>query len=225
MIDPKMLVFFTELKDNNTKDWFNERKTEYKKMHEAFSEQLKDVAVEVARFDSEVQRRLDDAATVKVHRIYNDTRFAKAADPLKTDISGVISAGKDTPMYYLRVTPNESMAGGGMYSPSNDVLAAIREELGETYKELDAVVSAESFKAAFPEGLDESMAVKTAPRGYSSDHPAIHYLRLKSFAAIRTFTADEVTRPDFKGRLVSLYEAQHGLNRYLYKAMRHLPGA
>ena len=225
MINANLLPFFNELAQNNSKAWFNERKAQYKKMHQEFADGLLHVAFRLAEFDTQIRERLDDPTTVKVHRIYNDTRFSKQADPLKTNISGVISAGGYAPMYYLRIEPAGSILAGGMFMPPTELLAAIREELAESYDELEETLQSDSVSSAFPAGLDRSMALKTAPRGYAADHPAIEFLRLKSFTVGRSLTDQEVTDPDVQDTVVGLFEAQYELHRYLRKAIRRLPDA
>ncbi len=222
MITPELLAFLGELKLNNNKDWFNERKPAYKAMREGFEEGLKDVAMEVARFDVTVARRLDDPTTVKVFRSYRDTRFGKNKDPLKTNMSGFIAAGGERPVYYLQIEPGQSMAGGGLYMPPAPILKAIREEIDETYPELERILAAETFKYIYPEGLDRTHELKTAPRDYSTDHPAISLLRLKSFAALRPFTDEKVLSEGFKREVTETFKAQAQLNAYLDKALQRL---
>ena len=222
MITPELLAFLSELKDNNNKDWFNERKPAYKAVRGAFEEGLNDVALDVAQFDVTVARRLDDPTTVKVFRIYKDVRFSKNKDPLKTNMSGFISAGGERPAYYLHIEPGQSMAGGGLYLPSAPVLKAIREEIAETYPELERILAADMFRRAYLEGLDRTHELKTAPRDHSAEHPAISLLKLKSFAAHRPFTDEQVLSKDFKSEVVKTFTAQAQLNAYLDKALSRL---
>ena len=140
MIDPRLLTFFSELQKNNNKEWFNPRKAAYKQMHQAFEEELQSIAQEIAFFDQAIADNLNDPATVKVFRIYRDVRFSKDKEPLKTSISGYISPGGERPVYYLQVEPGGSFAGGGIYRPSSPVLKAIREEIAESYEELNAIL-------------------------------------------------------------------------------------
>ncbi len=222
MINPNLLPFFVDLANHNTKEWFNQRKPDYKAMHQEFAEGLHDVAYRMAQFDLEVRERLDDPTTVKVHRIYNDTRFAKHAPPLKTNISGVISAGPFAPMYYLRIAPGDSVVAGGMYTPPPELLAAIREEVAVSYAELEKLLDEHRLSSTYPTGLDRSIALKTAPKGYAKDDPAIGFLRLKSFTVSRQLSDEEVSSTDFSDRLMDLFEAQYPLHRYLRKAARHV---
>ena len=102
--------------------------------------------------------------------------------------------------------------------PSSKLLSALREEISETYEELDALLESKAFSRVFPEGLNTENMVKTAPRGYTVDDPAIHHLRNKNFVAIRRFTDEEVTSPDFVELLLDTFEALYPLNNYLTRA-------
>lgn len=86
---------------NNSKDWFNPRKTEYKQNHRVFEQGIDELAVEIAEMDEWVERYIDSPKAVKEFRIYKDTRFSKSEIPLKTNISG-LGAGRS---FYLFASP------------------------------------------------------------------------------------------------------------------------
>jgi uncharacterized protein (TIGR02453 family) len=219
MIDPKMLDFFRELKENNNKEWFNPRKAEYNRMRQAFTAGLEEIAQQIAFFDQTIADRLGDPSTVKVFRIYRDVRFSKNKEPLKTNIGGYISAGGERPAYYLHIEPGNCFAGGGIYRPSSPVLKAIRAEIDESYPELETLLQEKAFRAVYPQGLSRELSLKTAPRGVSKDHPAIAYLRLTSFTVFRPFSDDEVVSEGFHDLLMRAFEAQYPLHAYLDKAL------
>jgi uncharacterized protein (TIGR02453 family) len=215
MITVEMLDFFRELKENNNKE------ADYKRMRAAFTASLEAMAQQIAFFDQTIADRLGDPSTVKVFRIYRDVRFSKNKEPLKTNIGGYISAGGERPAYYLHVEPGSSFAGGGIYLPSAATLKAIRAEIDESYLELEAILQGERFRAVYPQGLSRDLALKTAPRGVSKDHPAIEYLRLTSFTVFRPFSDEELLGERFEDRLLGTFEAQYALHAYLDKALRH----
>jgi uncharacterized protein (TIGR02453 family) len=225
MTDLRLLAFLSELKQNNNKEWFNPRKAEYKSLHQAFVEELESLAQEIAFFDQAVADHLSDPAVVKVFRIYRDVRFSKNKEPLKTTISGYISAGSERPAYYLQVEPGGSFAGGGIYRPSSPALRAIRAEIAETYEDLRAILHSPAFREVYPQGLDRNLVLKTAPRGYGVDHPAIEFLRLTSFTVLRPFSDQEVVSEGFREELMKTFEAQYPLHAYLDKALRRLDEA
>ncbi len=137
-------------------------------------------------------------------------------------MSGFISAGRERPAYCLQIEPGQSIAGGGFYLPPAPVLKAVREEVDETYPELGRILAASAFKHTYPEGLDRTHELKTAPRDYSADHPAISFLKLKSFAALRPFTDEQVLSEDFKDEVLGTLAAQTHFNAYLDKSLSRL---
>ena len=217
MINPSLLNFLQELAQNNNRAWFEEHKQNYKSLHQEFTHYMMAIAEQVAHFDTAIQNRMGDPKLIKIFRIYRDTRFAKDKTPYKTNFSGTIAASNQAghPVYYLSIEPGRSFAGGGIHMPPSEVLQAIREKLDEDHTTLEEVLNSKPFKTIFPGGLDRFSELKTAPRGYRKDHPAIHLLRLKSFVSTRSFSDDEITREDFTHTLLASYEALSPLNAYL----------
>lgn len=217
MVNSALLDFLRELKENNEKIWFDAHKAEYKRLRAEFVDFLHETAAGIGAFDPSVQARLGDPNLIKVFRINRDLRFSNDKSPYKTNFGGTIGGSPDSgrPLYYLSIEPGASMAGGGVYMPPAAVLQAIRENVAADHETLAAIVSDDSFRRHFPAGLTHEGALKTAPRGYSVDHPAIEFLRLKSFAAVRGFSDDQVTDPAFPDELASVYAALSKLNSYL----------
>ncbi len=220
MIDPATFDFLTELDQNNNKAWFDEHRAEYKRLRKEFEGFLTDLAQRMAFFDPEIQLHLDDPKLVKIFRINRDVRFSNDKRPYKTNLAGTIGPrlGDGHPIYYVNIQRGDSAAGGGIYMPPSPVLKVLREKVDEEYGSLDAIVTDPAFQAQFPEGLTRHGALKTAPRGYSVDHPGIDYLRLKSFAALRSFDDKEVTREDFDEEVLAAFEALSKLNAFLTSA-------
>ncbi|MEO0533376.1 MAG: DUF2461 domain-containing protein [Cyanobacteria bacterium P01_A01_bin.123] len=216
MISPSLLDFLQELAQNNERGWFQAHKNEHKSLNKAFTDYMLTIAEQIAHFDPAIQNRMGDPKLVKVFRIYRDTRFSKDKTPYKINFSGAIAASSAAgqPVYYLSIEPGNSFAGGGVYMPPTEYLQAIREKIDEDYKALEKILNDKAFKAIFPNGLDRHAALKTAPRGYSTDHPAIDLLRLKSFVAGRNFSDAEVTSKPFTDTLLETYEALSKLNAY-----------
>jgi uncharacterized protein (TIGR02453 family) len=222
MIDPATFEFLAALEQNNNKAWFDEHRAEYKRLRREFEEFLADIAQAVAFFDPAIQLHLDDPKLVKIFRINRDIRFSKDKRPYKTNFAGTIGPrdGAGGAIYYVSIQPGESAAGGGIYMPPSPILQALREKVDQDYAELAAIVGDPVFQAAFPAGLTRHDALKTAPRGYSVDHPGIEYLRLKSFAAIRSFDDQEVTSEDFEDEVLKSFEALSKLNAFLNQAIK-----
>lgn len=217
MFNSALLVFLRELAQNNNRDWFQAHKSDYKSFNKAFTDYVQMIAEEIAHFDIAIQNRLGDPKLIKVFRIYRDARFSKDKTPYKTNFSGAIATGNEPgqPVYYLSIEPGNSFAGGGVFMPPSESLQAIREKIDDTYLELENILSSQPFQSIFPNGLDRHGELKTAPRGYKTDHPAIDFLRQKSFVCSRNFSDAEITCETFTHQLLETYEALSQLNAYL----------
>lgn len=76
------------------------------------------------------------------------------------------------------------MAGGGVWMPSNERLAMLREAIAEHPGRLQRVLKGRAFRAAFG-GLWDGHTLKRPPAGYSADTPLIDVIKLKSFIVER----------------------------------------
>ncbi len=65
----------------------------------------------------------------------------------------------------------------------------------DNYQDWRKLVNSKSIKANF--GTMQGERVKTSPKGFDKDHPAIDLLRYKQFWFSRSFTDKEVLAPGF----------------------------
>jgi len=184
------LIFLNKLKRNNNRDWFNEHKPEFQGIQ-------KDIKkfYEKIRFNLEQN---DEIEKLKMFRIYRDVRFSKDKTPYNYHFAGSFSrTGKKLRGgYYLRIRPGESFLAGGFWAPNKEDLFRIRKEIEFGDKELRSILSAKEFKHNFGGEL-VGEELKTAPKGFSKDDPAIDLIRKKGFVAVRNFTDKEVLSPNF----------------------------
>jgi uncharacterized protein (TIGR02453 family) len=158
--------FYEELAANNTRDWWQDNKPRYE--------------VEVrAPLEHLLEDLRPEFGEAKVFRPNRDTRFARDKSPYKTNAAAVIGqAHEGVGTYYLSVSAEGLMVGGGAYMPASDQLARLREAIDDdkTGPELEAIVADIRRKDGEIGAHDE---LKTAPRGYPADHPRIELLRFK----------------------------------------------
>ncbi|MGB3828169.1 MAG: DUF2461 domain-containing protein [Ornithinimicrobium sp.] len=122
----------------------------------------------------------------KVFRPHRDVRFSKDKSPYK--LAGAAAIGDDSgscAVYYVQIGANGLFAASGIYLMTRDQLqrfyAAIDDEAsGEELKSLVAQTRAKGAQVG-------GSALKTAPRGYSSDHPRVELLRHKSLTVAREY--------------------------------------
>lgn len=122
----------------------------------------------------------------RVMRPNRDVRFSADKSPYKTSASlwaGTVGG------VYLSLNARGLEVGGGLYDPSRDQLARGRDAIdsrplaAKQLEEILAELTDSGFEVAGP-------SLKTAPRGFTQDHPAIELLRLKHFAAVKRLPAE-----------------------------------
>lgn len=191
--------FLKALKENNEREWMTDNKTWYLKNEELLKSFYKDVEAGLNTFDK--------IEKTKVFRIHRDVRFGKNKTPYNVHRSASFSreGAHQRGGYYLRIEPNgKSRMSGGFFDPNPVDLLRIRKEFELDAEPIRAILNGKDFKAAF-EGFATNNQVKTAPRGFTIDHPAIDLIRNKSFVVGHSFTDQEVLAPDFKENLLDHY--------------------
>ncbi|UXX80454.1 DUF2461 domain-containing protein [Reichenbachiella carrageenanivorans] len=210
------LKFLNELSVNNNKDWFDANRKTYENCRKDFITLVSSIIGEIAKFDPE----LTDVDPKKcIFRINRDIRFSKDKTPYKTNFGALMGAnGKKTEGtgFYIHLAPGQNFAGGGIYRPPAETLAAIRQEIDYNPDALQQLLETKDFQETFGEIRGDKL--KTAPKGYPKDHPNIDLLRLKSFYVIREFNEKDLVADDFFESLVFTYKSAHTFNAYLKEA-------
>lgn len=186
----KALVFLNKLKLNNNRDWFNAHKDEYQSIQK-----------EIKKFYDEIKLNLeqeDEIEKLKMFRVYRDVRFSKDKTPYNHHFAGSFSRGGKQLRggYYLRIRPGESFLAGGFWQPNKEDLFRIRKEIEISDLELRNILADSNFKKYFG-GVLVGEELKTAPKGFQKEHPAIDLIRKKGFIAVRNFTDKEVLSSNF----------------------------
>jgi uncharacterized protein (TIGR02453 family) len=190
----KAFEFLKQLEINNNREWFAQHKTEYDS-----------VVKENKTFFSQVYNELQESDNLKgihIFRIYRDVRFSKDQTPYKTNFG--VGYSRSKPMlrggYYIQLEPDNSFVEGGFWGPDVKDLLRIRKEFEINTTEIEKITSDKTFIKYFEEIKGD--AVKTAPRGFDKDHPAIELIRKKQYVVIRKFTNKEVLSDGFQKEAV-----------------------
>lgn len=193
-IQPSTFDYLNLLKENNTREWFHANKKTYDGVKANFEETIKALIESIGTFEDMRGVEVKDCN----YRIARDVRFSKDKAPYKTWLSASFSEGgrKSGKMdYYLHIQDGESFLGGGMYSPTPEQLAKLRQEIDYNAQELKDIIYNPKFVEVFGEAEGES--VKSAPKGYAKDHPEIELLRKKQLFFWHKFTNEEVCSENF----------------------------
>jgi len=150
-------------------------------------------------------------------RYNRDPRFLHGKPPFRTDLDLFFNAGSGAERvgYYLHVEPGHCYAGASLFIPSLPALARMRGLIATRMDEWNRILSAKPFVAALPDGIAAYGELKTASRGYSVDHPAIAYLRMKGLGTRAKLTEREVCTDDLVDRLISIFRAVQPMAAFL----------
>ena len=199
IISAATLDFLENLKENNTRDWMQEHKKQYQdneKQLKVFYNAVK-----------EALNEKDEIDKVKTFRINRDVRFSKDKTPYNVhrSVSFSRAGAHRRGGYYLRIEPGNSRIAGGFFSPEPADLMRIRKEFEMDDQEIREILEQKNFKKAF-NGFNTDNQVKTSPKGFSKDHPAIDLIKNKSFFVERTLTDEEVLGVDFLETVIYHFE-------------------
>ncbi len=195
-----VLEFFKKLKKNNNREWFNDHKKEFKAIES-----------EVKKCYSTLFNMIkthDEVDQFKMFRIYRDVRFSKNKLPYKTHFGGTYHRKKPQLRggYYLHVAPNnESFAATGFWEPNAADLLRIRKEFEMDDSEMRSIINSKSFKSEWGELVGDEL--KTAPRDFDKDHPAIDLIKKKQFIFVKKYTDSEVLADNFLENVNTSFKA------------------
>jgi uncharacterized protein (TIGR02453 family) len=192
-IEKTTLQFLKTLAANNDREWFNANKERYHKAYEnaaQFWDQL------IAKMNTHDQIETPSGRK-SLYRIYNDVRFSNDKSPYNPRFAGYLRRSKPLLRggYYLWIKPGGSRAGCGFMSPGSEDQQRIRLDIFHNYKDWNKLLKLKSITNTF--GAMQGDQVKTAPRGFAKDHPAIDLLRYKQYWFEHSFTDSEVLADNF----------------------------
>ncbi|XCF05056.1 DUF2461 domain-containing protein [Tamlana crocina] len=201
VISKSVFTFLNKLEKNNNRDWFNENKAEFKSVEK-----------EVKAFYNAIFENLnkhDDIDKLKIFRIYRDVRFSKNKLPYKTHFGGSFHRTKPKLRggYYLHIQPNnESFLATGFWEPAKEDLLRIRKEFEMDDAEIRDILANKKFNSVWGDAFvgDE---VKTAPKGFSKEHPSIDLIKKKQYIFTKKYTDDEVMDSGFLNEVDTSFKA------------------
>lgn len=108
--------------------------------------------------------------------------------------------------YYLHLAPNnQSFIATGFWEPNKADLLRIRKEFEMDDTEIRQIISNKSFKNVWGDLVGDEL--KTAPRNFDKDHPAIDLIRKKQYIFTKKFTDQEVLSSTFLEEVNTSFKA------------------
>lgn len=170
------LDFYDDLEVDNTKSFWEAHKQVYT---DAVLTPIKELTAALA----------PEFGEAKIFRPYKDVRFSRDKVPYKTHQGAFVAVAPETG-YYVQISAQGVMVGGGCYWFSPERLAAFREAIVHDHYGPDLE---RRLRTAERKGLEiGGETLKTKPRGYDADHPRIELLRHKSLTLGHTIGFEPV---------------------------------
>lgn len=210
-LPPSVFSFLEDLKENNHREWFQNNKTRYQEQYNY-----------ALQFADELLLRMKQIDTIEtisgkksLFRINKDVRFSKDKSPYKTNIGGALTRATKYLRggYYFHIEPGNCFLGGGFWAPSTEDLKHIRLQIAADPEPLQQILSSKEFIATF--GQLEGEKLKSAPKGFSKDHPAIDLINYKQFLLIKKLTDEEVQSKQYLETVVSTFQAMRPFFDYM----------
>jgi uncharacterized protein (TIGR02453 family) len=159
--------FFAELEVNNERGWWIANQDRWRRVVRDPMQKLCDDLA-------------DEFGDAKLFRPHRDVRFSADKSPYKIHQGAVVLTSTGVG-YYVQISSQGLLTGGGWYQPAPEQITAYREAV------LDDDAGAELAGIAAQLERDEVELVgerlKTAPRGVDPRHPRIALLRHKTLLA------------------------------------------
>jgi uncharacterized protein (TIGR02453 family) len=175
-------AFFTGLKKNNSKAYFDAKREIYENV----------VKAEMAAFILAVGEGLkkispyfmaDPRVGGSMYRLHRDIRFSANKMPYKTHCAALFyhqQGGRhELPAFYFQIDPDTVMFAAGHYMVSPEHVELIRRAIDHNGDLLAAILKKSACKKRF--GAIEGEKLKKPPRGYGEDHPHVELLKLKQY--------------------------------------------
>ena len=214
------LQFIEDLKNNNNKEWFHENKKRYEFFKKEYQNLIAEILQEMKPLDASLANLEVKNCTFRINR---DIRFSKDKSPYKSNMGIWLSTNKNyknSPGYYIHYEKGSSFIAGGLYCPEAEELKKVRKEIAFFYEDLEKISSNATFKKEFGTlDRDETNVLKKAPKDYDPNHPAIEFLKLKSFTATQKISDELFDDKDFAKKITEKLIALKPLNEFLNRAL------
>lgn len=220
MITKEALQFLEDLIANNNTEWMHANKKRYDNYKKDYHNFIGSILAEMKPLDKALEPLDVKNCTFRINR---DIRFSKDKSPYKTNMGVWFTQNKfrkNSPGYYIHYEKGNSFIAGGVWCPEPNELKQIRKEIAFFYEDLEAIVNNKKFKSEYGSlSRDENNSLKKAPKDFDPNHPAIDYLKLKSFTASTKIEDTLFTDNDFSKIVAQKLIALKPINDFLNRAL------
>ena len=220
MFTPDAINFLEDLKANNTTEWMHANKKRYEAYKKDYHALIASVLDAMKPLDPSLEPLEVKNCTFRINR---DIRFTKDKSPYKTNMGIWMTTNKtrkNSPGYYIHFEKGKCFIGGGVWCPDADELKKIRREIAFFHDDLEQIVEDATFKKEFGAlDIEEGNVLKSAPKGYEANHPAIEYLKFKSFTISQPIAEKTFSDKQFAQKIAQKLILMKPLNDFLNRAL------
>jgi uncharacterized protein (TIGR02453 family) len=209
----KLLAFLAGLACNNDRNWFETHRADYAAARAAFERLVADILSGFPAVDDIGSPAPQDC----MFRINRDVRFSHDKSPYKTAMGALFGPeGRKTTgrSYYLHIQPGDrSFLATGLWDPTPAQLSSMRQALSEHHGEFRTLLADPEF-VAICGGLSGS-TLKTSPRGWQKEHPAMDLLRHTQFLASHALSDAQILSEDLADHILKAYAAMKPFSHWV----------
>ena len=206
------LKFLRALKRNNNREWFGSHKAEYEaNVRAPMLAIIEWLAEDFSRIAPDLV-----ASPRSMYRIYRDTRFSPDKTPYKTQVAAAFPHARlpkhESAALYFHLAPDQLWVGGGLYAPQRCQLHTIRKHICSNLSSFRSLVESTTMRRM---GGIKGTALQRVPRGFTRDHEAGEYLKLKQYLLGVELDPTLATSPRFYSTLLRRFTAVAPLVQFL----------
>lgn len=212
------LDFFTELTENNRKEWFDENRKRYEKIvKDPFKHFVGELISELSADDPTIRVEPRDC----IFRINRDIRFAKDKTPYKTDVSAAIAPGgrknMATPGVYVKLCPIDFRFYSGMFQLDKTQLHRVRSFISANMEEFKRLIEDKAFVSTFGEIHGEKN--KVVPKEFKEEAQKEPILANKQFYFYAKHNSNLITSDKLMSQILENYKVAKPLIKFFREAL------
>ena len=202
MSTENIFPFLEALTANNSKEWLDANRKWYHQAKDEVIELFEPILASLKEVDPRI---VQPTARKCINRINNNLMFHPDRPTYKDHFGVGFGYGKGLADFYIHLGVDETLIAGGLWHPSSEKLKKVRTEIDYEGEKLNSILNAKPFIDWFEIYQDDKL--KSAPKGYARDHEHIELLKLKSIAAMRMITREDILSSSFHDMVVESYQA------------------
>ncbi len=211
-----LFLFLEDLQKNNRKEWMDANRKRYQSIRNSFIQWLDELEAKLIDIDPDY---FPTSGRKGMNRINNNLLFHPNKPVYKDHFAAGLDQRSKQGDFYIQIGINDCELAGGYWKPDNKILTSIRDAIDYNGEELLKILAKKSFKDTFGGMLVDRDMLKTAPKGFSSDHEHIDLLKHRTFAVIHPLTKNDILSDNFMDKVIAVYQEMLPFRRYFNQAV------